>query len=155
MTKWLVLFIVFLGGVKVSAQCDSLALERLSTTLNYLDYLPSLNYIKLTFEKAGEDSLAYYYGRCAWEGADKCFPFKEYMVQSKGNLNYIRYQCYDLNTFLHIQKQIEAEQVIQVLEGKEYRTIMGNFLVNYMEAPFEEKSCVAQKQYMIEFLRFK
>ena len=69
MTKWLVLFIVFLGGVKVSAQCDSLALERLSTTLNYLDYLPSLNYIKLTFEKAGEDSLAYYYvfhSRSTW-----------------------------------------------------------------------------------------
>ena len=77
------------------------------------------------------------------------------MVHSQGHLIYIRYQCYDLNTFTHIQKQIEAAQVIQVLEGKEYRTILGNFLVNYMEAPFEEKSCVAQKQYMIEFLRFK
>lgn len=155
MAKWLVLSIMCLAGVKGTAQCDSLKLEKLETILNIADIFPTFTNIKMSFEKVGEDSLAYFYGRCPWEGEGKCYPYKEYLVQSKSNIYYLRYQCYDLNTFNYLQKQIEAVKVIQEVQGKEYRTIGGNFLVNYMESPVEEKSCEAQKQYMIEFLRFK
>jgi hypothetical protein len=155
MAKWFVLIFICMGGVKVSAQCDSLKLDRLETILNVADILPTLTYIKVSFEKVGEDSLAYFYGRCPWESGGKCYPYKEYLVQSKSNVYYLRYQCYDLNTFTQIQKQIEAVQVIQEVQGKEYRTIQGNFMVNYMQSAIEENACGLTQQYMIEFLRFK
>ncbi len=155
MLKWLVLSIMCLAGVEGSAQCDSLKLEKLENILNIADIFPTFTNIKMSFEKVGEDSLAYFYGRCPWESGGKCYPYKEYLVQSKSNVYYLRYQCYDLNTFNHIQKQIEAVQVIQEVQGKEYRTIGANFLVNYMQSPIEENACGLTQQYMIEFLRFK
>jgi hypothetical protein len=150
---WVLFFVV--GGKNLQAQCDSLNLGKIETMLIVADMLPHLTTVKFEFEKTSEDSLAYFYGRCPWESGGKCYAFKEYMVQSKSNAYYLRYQCYDLNTFTHLQKQIESIQKIQEVQGKEYRTIYDNFLVNYMQSPIEENSCGITQQYMIEFLRFK
>ena len=67
MAKWLVLSIMCLAGVKGSAQCDSLKLAKLENILNIADIFPTFTNIKMSFEKVGEDSLAYFYGRCPWE----------------------------------------------------------------------------------------
>lgn len=155
MAKWFIIIFMCWGSLNLSAQCDSLKLDNLERMLTFQDMLPTLKYVKLTFGLVAEDSLAYFYGRCEWDASEMCYPYKEYIVQSKSNLYYMRYQCYDLNTFLQIQKQIEAIKVIQTVQEKEYRTIFDKYLVNYMESPIDGKACPVQKQYMIEFLRFK
>ena len=117
--------------------------------------LPHLDKIKFAFIKTGEDSLAYFYGRCLWESDKKCLPYKEYLVQSKTNPNYVRYQCYDLNTYNQLKRQIEATKVVQEIEGKSYNTVEGNLIFNYLETPLGENECGVTMQYMVELLRFK